>query len=68
MAAMCAHNPPCPAADAKDARRACVVCRHDEQGWCLLCNGLIAFDDGGAILPNGSALAPRSEVLATLTC
>jgi hypothetical protein len=42
-----------------------VVCRHHEQGWCLLCNGLIAFDDGGAILPNGAALAPRTELLTT---
>jgi hypothetical protein len=23
-----------------------VVVAHYEQGWCLLCNGLIRFDDG----------------------
>jgi hypothetical protein len=65
---MCAHNPTCPPADASDARQACVVCRHDEQGWCLLCNGVIAFDDGGAILPNGSALPPRVELRTALAC
>jgi hypothetical protein len=33
---------------------------HEEQGWFLLCNGVILFDDGGAILPNGSTVATRS--------
>ena len=63
---MCTHVPPCPPADATDARHACVVCRRDEQGWCLLCNGVIAFDDGGVILPNGSALPPPSSFSVAL--
>jgi len=50
---MCAHVPACPAADSRSARTAHVVAAHPEQGWCLLCNGLIVFDDGGAILPGG---------------
>ena len=28
-----------------------------EQGWSLLCNGVIAFDDGGDLLPDGFAVA-----------
>ena len=26
---------------------------HPEQGWSLLCNGVIVFDDMGEILPDG---------------
>jgi len=63
---MCTHVPSCPPADASDAHHACVICRRDEQGWCLLCNGVIAFDDGGAILPNGAALPPRYAAPAAL--
>jgi len=28
-----------------------VVVAHYEQGWCLLCNGLIRFDDGTELRP-----------------
>ena len=56
---MCTHSPSCPAAESGEASRAQVVCRHDEQGWCLLCNGVILFADGGAILPNGSTVSAR---------
>jgi hypothetical protein len=31
---------------------------HLEQGWRLLCNGVILFDDGGAILPDRRAVEP----------
>jgi hypothetical protein len=27
-----------------------------EQGWALLCNGVILFEDGGALLPSGEAI------------
>jgi Family of unknown function (DUF5999) len=47
----CRHLPPCPAADAPDRHRAHVLVAHPEQGWSLLCNGVIAFDDLGALLP-----------------
>jgi hypothetical protein len=30
-----------------------VVARHTEQGWSLLCNGVISFDDLGELLPGG---------------
>ena len=56
---MCIHSPCCPAAETGEACQAQAVCRHDEQGWWLLCNGVILFDDGGAILPDGSAVAAR---------
>jgi len=56
---MCAHIPPCPPADQPDARRACVVARHAKQGWRLLCNGVVVFEDGGAIRPDGTRLTPR---------
>jgi hypothetical protein len=55
---MCTHNPDCPAADSLDACSAHEVAPHHEQGWCLLCNGVILFDDGGAILPNCSTRQP----------
>ena len=31
---------------------------HPEQGWSLLCNGVVIFDDGGALLPGGRAIHP----------
>ena len=33
-----------------------VAARHPEQGWSLLCNGVIAFDDLGELLPDGHAV------------
>jgi hypothetical protein len=27
------------------------VASHPEQGWSLLCNGVVLFDDGGELLP-----------------
>jgi hypothetical protein len=35
-----------------------VVAAHPEQGWSLLCNGVIVFDDGGMLVPGGSAVPP----------
>lgn len=50
---MCAHDPACPAADAPDRDAARVVVTHPDQGWSLLCNGVVLFDDLGEILPDG---------------
>ena len=47
----CPHKPCCPAAAAADRLRAHVVAAHPEQGWSLLCNGVVVFDDLGALLP-----------------
>ena len=33
-----------------------VVADHPEQGWSLLCNGVVRFDDGGALLPDGTSI------------
>ena len=49
---MCTHEPPCPAATAPDAPAAAVIAAHPEQGWSLLCNGVITFDDNGELLPD----------------
>jgi hypothetical protein len=35
-----------------------VVAAHPEQGWSLLCNGAIMFDDSGELLPDGRVVAP----------
>jgi len=50
----CSHSTPCPTADASDALAAHVVADHSEQGWSLLCNGMIVFDDGGWLSPAAS--------------
>ena len=56
---MCRHRPPCPPADRPDRDAAHTVAIHPEQGWSLLCNGVIVFDDMGEILPGGRAVPPR---------
>jgi hypothetical protein len=53
---MCNHEPDCPDAAATDCCRAHVVSDHSEQGWCRLCNGLILFDDGHYLTPDGRDL------------
>jgi hypothetical protein len=58
---MCEHQPCCPPAAADNARTAYVRTAHPEQGWCLLCNGVIVFDDGGAIFPDGHAVEPAGR-------
>jgi hypothetical protein len=61
---MCQHQPRCPQWAALDRLAARVVADHSEQGWSLLCNGVIAFDDGGELLPDGRALAADRPALA----
>ena len=58
-AAACPHFPRCPAATAPGRDAARTVAAHPEQGWSLLCNGVIVFDDTGELLPGGRALPPR---------
>jgi len=52
---MCPHQPPCPPPPAP----ARTIARHLGQGWSLLCNGVIVFDDTGELLPDGRAVPPR---------
>jgi hypothetical protein len=53
---MCHHEFHCPEAtsDARDLAQ--VVRSHPEQGWSLLCNGVVLFDDDGELLPDGQAV------------
>jgi len=56
---MCQHRPVCPSADSPDREAAVVVASHPEQGWSLLCNGVLQFEDTGEILPDGRVIAPH---------
>jgi hypothetical protein len=60
---MCPHWPPCPSADRPDRDAARMVVSHPEQGWGLLCNGVILFDDLGELLPDGRSV-PRQRPAA----
>jgi len=53
----CGHQPRCPGALAPDRGAARAVASHPEQGWSLLCNGVVLFDDGGELLPVSSGVA-----------
>ncbi len=55
----CPHSPTCPGAADADHDAARVISRHPEQGWSLLCNGVVVFDDTGEILPDGRSVAPH---------
>jgi uncharacterized protein DUF5999 len=57
---MCQHQPHCPPAGAPDRQAARVVASHPEQGWSLLCNGVVAFEDTGVLLPNCHSI-PRTS-------
>jgi hypothetical protein len=35
------------------------VASHPEQGWSLLCNGVVLFEDTGELLPDGRVIAPH---------
>jgi len=61
---MCPHDPQCPPAEAKDHDAAHVVASHPEQGWSLLCNGVVVFEDTGEILPDGRVVEPCGRWLA----
>jgi hypothetical protein len=63
---MCPHQPVCPPADAVDRDAAHVVSSHPEQGWSLLCNGVVLFDDTGELLPDGRVIRPRRAQVRNL--
>lgn len=54
---MCTHEPRCPSAAAPDHTAARVVARQDAQGWSVLCNKVVVFDDLGELLPDGTSVA-----------
>ena len=61
---MCEHQPRCPSAATSGRGTAAPAAPHPEQGWTLLCNGVIRFDDGGLLLPSGEAVAPPGRTPA----
>ncbi|MEU9031466.1 DUF5999 family protein [Streptomyces sp. NPDC048383] len=56
---MCTHRPTCPTADSPDREAAHTIAAHPEQGWILLCNSAVIFDDTGELLPDGQVVAPH---------
>ena len=60
---MCQHLPACPDGHAPDRTAARVAADHLGQGWSLLCNGVVLFEDGGALLADGRAVAPPASAL-----
>ncbi|WUL61561.1 DUF5999 family protein [Streptomyces sp. NBC_00344] len=65
-ASMCQHQPSCPSADSADREAAVLVAHHPEQGWSLLCNGVLVFEDTGELLPDGQIIAPHRPLTAGL--
>ncbi|MEU6632847.1 DUF5999 family protein [Streptomyces parvus] len=61
---MCLHTPPCPSADSPDGAGAKVVGRDSGVGAAWLCNGVLLFEDTGALLPDGRIVAPHSALAA----
>lgn len=56
---MCPHTPRCPDPSGPDREAARTVVSHPEQGWSLLCNGIVIFEDTGELLPGGATIAPH---------
>lgn len=61
---MCQHQPPCPTANSPDREAARLTAHHPEQGWSLLCNGVLLFEDTGELLPDGQIIAPHRPLAA----
>jgi hypothetical protein len=60
---VCTHTPACPTAEQVDREAAHVIAAHPEQGWSLLCNGVVLFEDTGELLPDGQSIAARRSDL-----
>ena len=56
---MCPHTPQCPDPHGLDREAARTIISHPEQGWSLLCNGVVMFEDTGELLPGGAVIAPH---------
>ncbi|MCI3271771.1 DUF5999 family protein [Streptomyces cylindrosporus] len=61
---MCSHQPSCPSSDARVPH---IVAAHPEQGWSLLCDGAIVFDDSGELTADGRIVAPHRLPVERLT-
>ncbi len=62
---LCTHTPTCPTAESPDREAAHIVASHPEQGWNLLCNAVLLFEDTGELLPDGQIIAPHRPLAAT---
>ncbi|GGO90584.1 DUF5999 family protein [Wenjunlia tyrosinilytica] len=62
---MCSHQPPCPTPEGPAREAARLIAFHPEQGWGLLCNGVLVFEDTGELLPDGHCIAPHRAVTAS---
>lgn len=61
---ICPHTPACPSADDPNCASAHEVNSHDdEQGWTLLCNGVLLMHDRSAIRPNGEVVMPDGTIV-----
>ncbi|MEU9337931.1 DUF5999 family protein [Streptomyces sp. NPDC048290] len=58
----CEHRDPCPAADSEDCQAAKIRDHFPAAGYTALCNGLILFEDGGYLLPDGRTGGPSRPV------
>ena len=58
----CPHQPPCPGALEPDRLAARLAARYPDQGWSLLCNGVVLLDDGDQLLPNGRIVSRPPRV------
>ncbi|GAA4231085.1 hypothetical protein FHR32_004865 [Streptosporangium album] len=47
--------------NALDHEAAALVAFHPEQGWGLLCNGVVVFDDTGGLLPDGRSIPVHGQ-------
>jgi hypothetical protein len=56
---MCPHTPQCPDPKDPDREAARTIISRPEQGWSLLCNGIVVFEDTGELLPDGLAIEPH---------
>lgn len=59
---LCRHRPTCPTAESPDREAAHTIAAHPEQGWILLCNGIVLFEDTGELLPDGQIVAPHRSL------
>ncbi|MGW3557706.1 DUF5999 family protein [Streptomyces sp. NPDC000963] len=55
----CQHQPTCPGALCPDGQAARPIAAYPEQGWSLLCNGTLLFEDTGSLLPSGEIVRPQ---------
>jgi hypothetical protein len=63
---MCQHQPSCPSSDSPGRGTARVLAAHPEQGWSLLCNGVVVFEDTGELLPDGRVVQPHRPVAGAI--